>query len=156
MAHPDHEDADDPFGLSDATRTFVSALADGDKHGHNGAGLAGWLVALVAAQTDMMARPPPDPRIDAILAALQSIQAKETIMSAEMDALVAQVHANSDLLDAATVMINGIADRIAAAGVDPAALQALTDELRAKDATLADAVAANTPVVPAPDPAPTP
>lgn len=66
-------------------------------------------------------------------------------MSAELDALTAQVKANSDLLDSATTLINGIAARIIAAGTDPAALQALTDELKAKDASLAAAVTANTP-----------
>lgn len=69
----------------------------------------------------------------------------DIIMSKELDDLTAQVKSNSDLLDSATALINGIADRIAAAGTDPAALQALTDELKAKDATLAAAVTANTP-----------
>ena len=66
-------------------------------------------------------------------------------MSAELDALTAQVKSNSDLLDSATALINGIADRITAAGVDPAKLKALTDELKAKDDALAAAVTANTP-----------
>ena len=66
-------------------------------------------------------------------------------MSAELDALTVQVKANSDLLDSATTLINGIAARITAAGTDPAALKALTDELKAKDDTLAAAVTANTP-----------
>lgn len=66
-------------------------------------------------------------------------------MSAEMDALTAQVKANNDLLDSATTLINGIAARITAAGTDAAALKALTDELKAKDDTLAAAVTANTP-----------
>lgn len=66
-------------------------------------------------------------------------------MSAELDALTAQVKANSDLLDSATTLINGIAARITAAGTDPAALKALTDELKAKDDALAAAVTANTP-----------
>lgn len=69
-------------------------------------------------------------------------------MSIELDSLTAQVRANSDLLDSATVLINGIADRIAAAGVDPAKLQALTAELKAKDDVLATAVTANTPATP--------
>lgn len=72
---------------------------------------------------------------------LERIQA----MSAELDALTAQVKANSDLLDSATTLINGIAARITAAGTDPAALKALTDELKAKDDALAAAVTANTP-----------
>ena len=69
-------------------------------------------------------------------------------MSVEFDAMAAQVQANSDAIDSAIVLINGIADRITAAGVDPTKLQALTDELKAKDAALAAAVVANTPVVP--------
>lgn len=66
-------------------------------------------------------------------------------MSKEMDDLTAQVKANNDLLDSATTLINGIAARIEAAGTDPAKLKALTDELKAKDEVLADAVKANTP-----------
>lgn len=140
----------DPFGLADATQKFVSALADHDLPGRTGSGLTAWLVSMVAAQTAIRASPPPDPRLDHVLDALKSIKIMETRMSVEMDALVAQVHANSDLLDSAVALINGIADRIAAAGVDPAALTALTDELRAKDTSLADAVTANTPPAPTP------
>lgn len=66
-------------------------------------------------------------------------------MSQELDNLTAQVKSNSDLLDSATALINGIADRINAAGVDPVKLKALSDELKAKDDVLAAAVAANTP-----------
>lgn len=66
-------------------------------------------------------------------------------MSKELDDLTAQVKSNSDLLDSATTLINGIADRITAAGTDPAALAALTNELKAKDDALAAAVTANTP-----------
>jgi len=66
-------------------------------------------------------------------------------MSQELDNLTAQVKANSDLLDSATTLINGIADRITAAGVDPAKLSALSAELKAKDDVLAAAVTANTP-----------
>ena len=66
-------------------------------------------------------------------------------MSQEVDNLTAQVKANSDAIDSAVVLINGIAARIEAAGVDPAKLKALSDELKSKDQTLAEAVAANTP-----------
>lgn len=71
---------------------------------------------------------------------------EETIMAA-LDDLTAQVAANSVAIDSAIVLINGIADRIAAAGVDPVALAALVTELRDKDAALATAVQANTPPV---------
>lgn len=77
-------------------------------------------------------------KLNIILERLQS-------MSQEMDALTAQVQANNDALDSAVALINGIADRITAAGVDRAKLTALTDELRAKDETLSAAVLANTP-----------
>lgn len=70
------------------------------------------------------------------------------LMSIELDNLTAQVKSNSDLLDSATTLINGIADRIAAAGTDPTKLQALTAELKAKDDVLAQAVTANTPATP--------
>lgn len=66
-------------------------------------------------------------------------------MSQELDNLTAQVKSNNDLLDSATTLINGIADRISAAGTDPTKLKALTDELKAKDDALASAVTANTP-----------
>lgn len=66
-------------------------------------------------------------------------------MSKELDDLTAQVKSNSDLLDSATTLINGIADRITAAGVDPTKLAALTAELKAKDDALAATVTANTP-----------
>jgi hypothetical protein len=68
-------------------------------------------------------------------------------MSKEMDDIVAQVKVNNDAIDSAVVLINGIADRIAAAGTDGVALAALTAELKAKDDVLATAVVANTPVV---------
>lgn len=77
-------------------------------------------------------------KLNIILERLQS-------MSQEMDALTAQVQANNDALDSAVALINGIADRITAAGVDRAKLTSLTDELRAKDETLSSAVLANTP-----------
>lgn len=73
-------------------------------------------------------------------------------MSIELDNLTAQVKANDDLLDSAIVLINGIADRITAAGVDPTKLTALTTELKAKDNALAAAVTANTPPTVTPTP----
>lgn len=66
-------------------------------------------------------------------------------MSKELDDLTAQVKANSDLLESATVLINGIADRITAAGGDTTKLAELTTELKAKDEVLAAAIKANTP-----------
>lgn len=69
-------------------------------------------------------------------------------MSVEMDTLAAQVKANNDVIDSATVLINGIADRILAAGADPVKLAALATELKTKDDVLAAAVVAGAPVAP--------
>ena len=63
---------------------------------------------------------------------------------ADLTALTAQVQANSDVEASAVLLIQGLADQIAAAGTDPAALQALQDQLKASADSLAAAVAANT------------
>jgi uncharacterized small protein (DUF1192 family) len=86
---------------------------------------------------------------------LQTIIERLKTMSAEVEALTAQVKANNDLIDSATALINGIAGRIDAAvaaavaagasSTDLAAITALSTELKAKDDTLAAAVTANTP-----------
>lgn len=67
-----------------------------------------------------------------------------------LDDLTAQVASNRTVIDSALVLINGIADRIAAAGTDPAKLAALTADLKSEDDALSAAVASNTPPVPAP------
>jgi hypothetical protein len=69
-------------------------------------------------------------------------------MSANLDVLTASVKANTDAVESAIVLINGISARITAAGVDPVALKALTDELDTEDTKLAAAVVANTPAKP--------
>lgn len=76
------------------------------------------------------------------------IENQETIM-ATLDELTAQVAANRTITQSALTLINGIADRITAAGVDPKALADLTASLKDDDDKLAAAVAANTPAAPA-------
>ena len=66
----------------------------------------------------------------------------------ELDDLTAQVQASNDVAASAVILINGIAARIAAAGVDPAKLAALTANLKSESDTLAAAVAANTVAAP--------
>ena len=78
---------------------------------------------------------------------IQSILNKEIQMSAELDVLTAQVHSNTTVITSAITLINGLAQRIQDlidAGANPAAFQALADELKAKDDELAAAVTANT------------
>lgn len=67
---------------------------------------------------------------------------------AALDGITTQVHSNTSAIESAILLINGIADRIAAAAADPAALDALVTELRGSDERLAAAVAANTPAAP--------
>ena len=69
----------------------------------------------------------------------------EDIMTKLQD-LQAAVQAEDNVIQSAVTLINGIAQRIADAGTDPAALQALTDDINAQAQSLAAAVAANTPV----------
>jgi hypothetical protein len=69
---------------------------------------------------------------------------REEIMTQLQD-LQAAVQAEDTVIQSAVTLINGIADRIAAAGTDPAALQALTDDINMQAQALAAAVTANTP-----------
>ena len=68
-------------------------------------------------------------------------------MAGELDTLTAQVQANADVIDSALALIKGIKASLdnAIAANDPAALQALSNALGAKDQELAQAVAENTP-----------
>ena len=80
----------------------------------------------------------------------QVIKLKQQIgkIMIELDELTAQVSASDDVEASAVVLISGIAARIAAAGVDPAKLKALTSSLKAESDQLAAAVAENTPADP--------
>lgn len=77
----------------------------------------------------------------------------DRIMSA-IDDLAAQVAANTTVIGSAKTLIQGLAQQLAAAGTDPAKLQALQTQLQQSDNDLAAAIAANT--ASAPDPAPSP
>ncbi len=78
----------------------------------------------------------------------------EVEMDSKLDALKTQVAENSAVIGSAITLIQGLHDKLQAAidAGDPAALQALADELKAKDQDLAAAVAANTPAESAPAP----
>lgn len=64
---------------------------------------------------------------------------------ASLDALTAQVAANTTVIQSAETLIAGLAAQIQAAGTDPVKLQAIVDQLTSDDSGLADAVAKNTP-----------
>jgi transcription initiation factor TFIIIB Brf1 subunit/transcription initiation factor TFIIB len=84
----------------------------------------------------------------AIALTLENIETRITDMSSTLDDLKAQVEVNAEVEASAIQLIQNIADKLAAAGTDPVALAALTDELKNSSAALAAAIAANTPVDP--------
>jgi chromosome segregation ATPase len=77
-------------------------------------------------------------------------------MSAQLEALQAEVARNASVIDSAMLLIDALADQIEAAQDDPAALQELANSLRASSDKLAGAVAENTPAAPEPAPGPGP
>lgn len=74
-----------------------------------------------------------------------SIHRKVILMSAELDALTANVTRINTVADSAITLLQNIKARLDAAGTDPAALQALSDSLGSESDKLAQAVVANTP-----------
>ncbi len=62
-----------------------------------------------------------------------------------LDTLTADVANLTTVDQSAVTLINGLAAQIKAAGTDPVALKALTDQMEAQTSALAAAVAANTP-----------
>lgn len=68
-------------------------------------------------------------------------------MAQDLTNLATKVSANSDVIDSAVTLLNGIKAKLdeAIAANDPAALQALSDALAADTQELADAVVKNTP-----------
>jgi len=97
-------------------------------------------------------------KLDTIISLLVDVRGKEVDMSAELDALTAQVQQTETLEESAITLITGLATQLTAAKEDPAAIQALADSLQAEAAKLSAAITANTPAAPAaaasgPDPA---
>lgn len=91
---------------------------------------------------------------NAMLAVLVDLLRKDQAMSAQLDALTAQVQKTTEIQQSAITLIEGLADQIEALKDDPVKLQALATELKAKSDLLAAAVTANTPAPPPPVPPP--
>lgn len=66
-------------------------------------------------------------------------------MARHMEALTAAVRKNTDATASATAMIHGLAQQIRDAAGDPAAIEALANEIDAAADQLSEAVLANTP-----------
>lgn len=83
-----------------------------------------------------------------IRASLTTLLEGNVKMSAQLDALTAEVSQTTTVIDSAIALIQGLKAALDAAGTDPAKLQALSDSLDAKQKQLAQAVADNTPAAP--------
>lgn len=71
----------------------------------------------------------------------------EKIMSALTD-LQAAVAAEDTVIDSAVTLLQGLKAALDAAGTDPVALKALSDDIGAKTTGLSNAITANTPAAP--------
>jgi hypothetical protein len=85
--------------------------------------------------------------------ALSQLRKELQKMSEQLEALAAAVAANTTVTGSAIELLNGlhakILELLAQEVIDPAAVQALADDLSAQTQALADAITANTPAVPA-------
>jgi hypothetical protein len=81
-----------------------------------------------------------------VIEKLEDLTRRLQIMSEQLDTLRREVSENSEVIGSAITLIQGIKARLdeAVASQDPAALQALADDLDAQTGTLAQAVADNT------------
>jgi hypothetical protein len=89
-------------------------------------------------------------KLDDILTLLRQVLSVEVAQMATLEELQTEVTENTDLTGSVIGLVNGLADQLEAAlaNNDPAAVQAVVDQMRANNQALADAVAANTEVNP--------
>lgn len=90
------------------------------------------------------------PGLDRVVEMLHHLINLGDSMSAQLDALTAEVERSATVQASVVALVKGLAAEIAANKDDPVALQALADKLAASDNATADAVVANTPATPAP------
>lgn len=81
-----------------------------------------------------------------VLQKLDLIIQKQLKEMEELKELQDKVAAEGTVIDSAVTLLSGLKAALDAAGTDPAALKALSNEIGAKTQTLADAITANTPV----------
>jgi hypothetical protein len=85
-------------------------------------------------------------RLDYIVDLLRGLCQKGDDISAELDRLKVAVQNCTTVGDSLVTLVQGLSAQLAAAKNDPAAIQAISDELGAKGAAWQAAVTANTPV----------
>lgn len=87
-------------------------------------------------------------QLDRIEAGISTLINQGATMSAELDALQAEVERNTTVDGSVQTLLTGLSAQIAALKNDPVKLQALADQLKASNDATAAAVVANTPVAP--------
>lgn len=87
---------------------------------------------------------------------LHKILERSDKMSAELDRLTTEVTETKSSVESVITLVDGLAQQIRDLANDPAALNALADELDAQQARIAAAVTANTPAPPEPPVEPVP
>lgn len=92
-----------------------------------------------------------DPIVHQIHKQLQALNARMDQQMSEMASLTAAVANDTTVDQSAVTLLNGLKAQLdaAIAAGDPAALQALADQLGANATALSDAITANTPAAPA-------
>jgi len=93
-------------------------------------------------------------KLDAGLELLAQVQTEGAAIMTDLSALTDEVSQNGDAVASAVTLLGSLSQQIRELSTDPAALQALADQLDANTQQLADAVVANTPAAPAQAPAP--
>lgn len=84
-------------------------------------------------------------KVDLILSQIKALQGMEEQEMADLTALTAQVTENTEVEASAITLLNQLSDLIRQNMTDPAALQALADQLNGSADALAAAIVANTP-----------
>lgn len=89
-----------------------------------------------------------DPRVEAVLARLDALEAKDIqmadLMDTELEALNAAAEANKNAVEAAVEVMQGLAQKVAASADDPMAVRAVAEMIRANSLKLASSIQANT------------
>jgi hypothetical protein len=130
LPHPDHPDGLRISLSDDLEALFERFVTSLERPPVNDAATLAALATLAQGQA-------------AILAAIQD--SKDTIM-ADLSSLTAEVARNTTVEASAITLLQGLKTALDAAGTDPVALKALSDQLGTNDTALAAAITADTPV----------
>jgi ubiquitin-protein ligase len=93
---------------------------------------------------------PPDPRIDQVIDLLHNVIAKENKIMATLTDLQNSVAAQTTVESSIVTLLDGIAQQLrdAQANNDPAAIQAVIDQIDSNTKAMSEAVTRNTPAAP--------